>query len=132
MRNARKALKAKTGKKVVSQANDLSAPTSDLLADNEPAQPTILKTSPPGKATQRWVGVRIKTLSLTDFRAFHGPAPTTFELDCKNLLLYGENGSGKSFFHALRGFFSLGKPAELVKLRNSLKITVSSTMTPPR
>ncbi len=50
--------------------------------------------------------MRIKTLSLTDFRAFPGPAPTTFELDGKNLLVYGENGSGKSsLFHALREFF---------------------------
>ena len=62
--------------------------------------------------------MKIKTLSLTDFRAFSGASPTTFELDGKNLLLYGENGSGKSsLFHALRGVFSLGKPAELVELR---------------
>ena len=38
--NARKALEAKTGKKVVSKANYLPAPTtSDLLADIPPAQP---------------------------------------------------------------------------------------------
>ena len=38
--NARKALEAKTGKKVVSKANYLPAPTtSDLLADIAPAQP---------------------------------------------------------------------------------------------
>jgi len=64
--------------------------------------------------------VKIKTLSLTDFRAFPGPAPATFQLDGKNLLLYGENGSGKSsLFHALRGFFSPDKPIDLVELRNS-------------
>ncbi|MFZ3140329.1 hypothetical protein [Polaromonas sp.] len=64
--------------------------------------------------------MKIKTLSLTDFRAFPGPAPATFELDSKNLLPYGENGSGKSsLFHALRGFFSPDKPADLVELRNS-------------
>lgn len=50
--------------------------------------------------------MKIKTLSLTDFRAFPGPAPATFELDGKNLLVYGENGSGKSsLFYALREFF---------------------------
>ena len=55
--------------------------------------------------------LRIKRLTLTDFRAFPGPAPTHFDLDGKNLLIYGENGSGKSsVFHALAGFFSL-KPA---------------------
>lgn len=50
--------------------------------------------------------MKIKTLSLTDFRAFPGPAPAVFELDGKNLLVYGENGSGKSsLFHALKEFF---------------------------
>jgi energy-coupling factor transporter ATP-binding protein EcfA2 len=64
--------------------------------------------------------VKINTLSLTDFRAFPGPAPARFELDGKNLLVYGENGSGKSsLFYALRGLFSVGKPTELVELRNS-------------
>lgn len=55
--------------------------------------------------------LRIKRLTLTDFRAFPGPAPAHFDLDGKNLLIYGENGAGKSsVFHALAGFFSL-KPA---------------------
>jgi energy-coupling factor transporter ATP-binding protein EcfA2 len=64
--------------------------------------------------------VKIKTLSLTDFRAFPGPAPATFELDGKNLLVYGENGSGKSsLFHALQGFFSPTKPTGLLEMRNS-------------
>jgi AAA15 family ATPase/GTPase len=52
--------------------------------------------------------LRIERLTLTDFRAFPGPAPTCFELDGKNLLVYGENGAGKSsIFHALKVFFSL-------------------------
>lgn len=56
--------------------------------------------------------LRIKRLTLTDFRAFPGPAPTHFDLDGKNFLVYGENGSGKSsLFYALREFFSL-KPAK--------------------
>jgi energy-coupling factor transporter ATP-binding protein EcfA2 len=64
--------------------------------------------------------LKIKTLSLTDFRAFPGPEPATFELDGKNLLVYGENGSGKSsLFHALDGFFSPRQPLNLVGLRNS-------------
>lgn len=64
--------------------------------------------------------MKIKTLSITDFRAFPGPAPTTFDLDSKNLLVYGENGSGKSsLFHALDGFFSPDQPPNLVGLRNS-------------
>lgn len=52
--------------------------------------------------------LRIKRLTLTDFRAFPGPAPAHFDLDGKNLLVYGENGAGKSsVFHALNGFFAL-------------------------
>jgi hypothetical protein len=58
---------------------------------------------------------RIKRLTLTDFRAFPGPAPTVFELEGKNLLVYGENGAGKSsLFHALSGFFSF-KPARSLR-----------------
>jgi energy-coupling factor transporter ATP-binding protein EcfA2 len=51
--------------------------------------------------------LKIKTLTLNNFRGFPGPGATTFNLDGKNLLIYGENGSGKSsVFHALRAFFS--------------------------
>jgi len=58
--------------------------------------------------TQASAPLRIKRLSLTDFRAFPGPAPTIFDLSGKNLLVYGENGAGKSsVFHALQGIFSL-------------------------
>jgi energy-coupling factor transporter ATP-binding protein EcfA2 len=54
---------------------------------------------------------RIRRLTLTDFRAFPGPVSTAFDLDSKNLLVYGENGAGKSsLFYALSGFFSF-KPA---------------------
>lgn len=59
--------------------------------------------------------LRIKRLTLTDFRAFPGPAPAHFDLDGKNLLVYGENGAGKSsVFHALGGFFSL-KPLRTLR-----------------
>ena len=44
---------------------------------------------PPASVTPA-TPLRIKRLTLTDFRAFPGPAPTTFELDGKNLLVYGE------------------------------------------
>lgn len=59
--------------------------------------------------------LRIKRLTLTDFRAFPGPAPAHFDLDGKNLLVYGENGAGKSsLFHALGGFFAL-KPQRALR-----------------
>lgn len=50
----------------------------------------------------------IKSFTLCDFRAFAGPEPVTIDLDGKNLLVYGENGSGKSsIFHALNEFFAV-------------------------
>jgi energy-coupling factor transporter ATP-binding protein EcfA2 len=52
---------------------------------------------------------RLATLKLDNFRAF--PQPETFRLDGKNLLVYGENGSGKSsFFAALRALFRHPSP----------------------
>lgn len=53
---------------------------------------------------------RLRRLSISGFRAFPAYKPTSFELDLgadgKNLLLYGENGSGKtSLFRALRDLF---------------------------
>lgn len=63
--------------------------------------------------------LRIKQLTLTDFRAFPGPAPVHFDLDGKNLLVYGENGAGKSsIFHALAEFFSLKRSRNLRTLKN--------------
>jgi ABC-type uncharacterized transport system fused permease/ATPase subunit len=53
---------------------------------------------------------RIKSFTLCDFRAFAGPEPVSFILDGKNLLIYGENGAGKSsVFHALDEFFSVAR-----------------------
>lgn len=63
--------------------------------------------------------LRIKRLTLTDFRAFPGPAPAHFDLDGRNLLVYGENGAGKSsIFHALGGFFALKPPRALREHKN--------------
>lgn len=63
--------------------------------------------------------MKIKTLTLTDFRAFPGPAPQPFKLDGKNLLVYGENGAGKSsLFHALRDFFAFKQTKVLKDHKN--------------
>lgn len=60
--------------------------------------------------------LRIKHLTLTDFRAFPGPAPARFDLEGKNLLVYGENGAGKSsLFHALSGIFALRLPQDTLR-----------------
>lgn len=68
---------------------------------------------------------KIKSFSICDFRAFAGPEPETFSLDGKNLLIYGENGAGKSsVFHALDEFFSASlssadkRKARLLELEN--------------
>jgi len=54
---------------------------------------------------------RIKTLRLTNFLPFAGEVVIPFE--GKNLLVYGENGCGKSaLFRALKGFFAITPPKE--------------------
>lgn len=52
--------------------------------------------------------MKIKTLSLTDFRAFPGPAPNTFELDRKNLLLFGETVAARVLFFMRCVVFAFG------------------------
>ena len=39
--------------------------------------------------------MKIERIELQNFRAFPGPVVYNFALEGKNLLLYGENGSGK-------------------------------------
>jgi ABC-type uncharacterized transport system fused permease/ATPase subunit len=54
--------------------------------------------------------MRISKIELSDFRAFPGPQDYTLDLgpSGSNLLLYGENGSGKSsLFRAIQEFFRL-------------------------
>ena len=60
--------------------------------------------------------LKIKTLTLRDFRAFQGPEKVDVTLNGKNLLIYGENGAGKSsLFHALDNIFSVAKPNPLAR-----------------
>lgn len=68
---------------------------------------------------------KVKTLTLCDFRAFAGPNAVSITLNGKNLLVYGENGAGKSsIFHALNEFFSIelvdasARQARFAELRN--------------
>ena len=54
----------------------------------------------------------ITRISLRDFRGFPGPDKYSIDLDQgRNLLLYGENGSGKSsLYEALKGLFRYREP----------------------
>ena len=84
-----------------------------------------MSTAPPGTAPATTPAVavakplRIKTLTLTDFRAFPGPAPQAIEFGGKNMLVYGENGAGKSsVFYALSELFSVKPTRSLRQHKN--------------
>lgn len=48
--------------------------------------------------------MKIKKVEVKDYKAFYGK--NEFNVDGKNLFIYGENGSGKSsFYYALKDFF---------------------------
>ena len=57
---------------------------------------------------------RLKTLTLRNFRAFPGPTEVPIRFGGKNLVIFGENGAGKStIFHALDGFFSVAERSKV-------------------
>lgn len=76
--------------------------------------PEVVPPSPP----------RIKKISVSGYRAFPPYKPTSLEINLgdtgKNLLLYGENGSGKtSLFRAMRDLFDTGPDArDFATVRN--------------
>ncbi len=98
--------------------------TDATIAPGDPSTaPAPLAVTPTPPITP----IRIKTLTICDFRAFAGPEPVPIALNGKNLLVYGENGAGKSsIFHALNEFFSVprhdanaaSRKARFAELRN--------------
>ena len=64
--------------------------------------------------------LRLASLKLNNFRAF--PEPETFSLGGKNLLVYGENGSGKSsIFAALRALFRHPNPPPALNSKHAFE-----------
>ena len=50
--------------------------------------------------------MRITEIKLNNYRALYGEHTISLDKDGKNLMVYGENGSGKSsLFTALQNFF---------------------------
>ncbi len=73
-------------------------------------RPSPVVSNPPPVPTTPPPPPRIKKISVSGYRAFPPYKPNSLEIDLgdtgKNLLLYGENGSGKtSLFRALRDLF---------------------------
>jgi energy-coupling factor transporter ATP-binding protein EcfA2 len=65
--------------------------------------------------------MKVSRVDICDFRGFPGPQKYDFDLgSAQNLLVYGENGSGKSsLFRAIAEFFSLDvKPKEFGDFKN--------------
>ena len=62
--------------------------------------------------------MRIKTIEIKHYKAFYGTE--VFNVDGKNLFIYGENGSGKSsFYYALKDFFqSSNEPINFDEVEN--------------
>jgi recombinational DNA repair ATPase RecF len=57
--------------------------------------------------------MRIVKIELNNFRAFYGKHTINLDSDGKNLMVYGENGSGKSSLYlALKTFFQAAKVAQ--------------------
>lgn len=74
---------------------------------------------------------RIRSIEVSDFRAFPASCPGKFDLgaDGKNLLIFGENGSGKSsLYRALRGFFNV-TPQSIMDSRNVFTEPPQSSVT---
>ena len=76
---------------------------------------------------------KIASIYIADFRAFPVLAPASVLLNGKNLLAWGENGSGKSsIYRALRGLFSV-QAQDIVPMGNVFSYppapTVKATLT---
>lgn len=73
--------------------------------------------------------MRITEINITNYRAFYGEHHIQLDKDGKNLMLYGENGSGKSsLFTAMRDFF-LASAKALPELEENIFLPASKKNT---
>lgn len=69
--------------------------------------------------------MRITDIKITNYRAFYGEHHIQLDKDGKNLMLYGENGSGKSsLFTAMKDFF-LASVKKLVEVEENIFLPAS-------
>jgi hypothetical protein len=82
--------------------------------------------------------MRITKIEIKNYRGFPSDIDFNLGTEGKNLILYGENGSGKSsLYHALRNFFSL-LPPNIKEQKNifkeddepSIKLSIGDTKNP--
>lgn len=74
--------------------------------------------------------MRITQIKLKNFKAFFGEHEISLDREGKNLMVYGENGSGKSsLFHALMTFFKAGKEAQPMRSLENIFIPESQKET---
>lgn len=73
--------------------------------------------------------MRITDIKITNYRAFYGEHHIQLDKDGKNLMLYGENGSGKSsLFTAMKDFF-LASVKKLPELEENIFLPASKKNT---
>lgn len=73
--------------------------------------------------------MRITDIKIKNYRAFYGEHHIELDKDGKNLMLYGENGSGKSsLFTALKDFF-LSSVEKLKEVEENIFIPASQKNT---
>lgn len=73
--------------------------------------------------------MRITDIKITNYRAFYGEHHIQLDKDGKNLMLYGENGSGKSsLFTAMKDFF-LASVKKLDELEDNIFLPASKKNT---
>lgn len=73
--------------------------------------------------------MRITDIKITNYRAFYGEHHICLDKDGKNLMLYGENGSGKSsLFTAMKDFF-LASAKKLPELEENIFLPASKKNT---